>query len=104
MQAALLSITGQTRKIGFRVQPGQAIRTVTGSARFADGRSLAAHAATSEHPLVSKLCELLQGEVVRVDPPAEQTADGPHQPKPNRQPVFRRRLLKKLFLSVNNPR
>ena len=78
LQAALARVVGRTIQFSYRVQPGPAIRsnaevplspTVARSQRL---RQL------TEHPLVSKLCELLQGEVVRVDPPAAGPASGPH--------------------------
>lgn len=74
LQSALDKIAGRTIQFGFRVQPGHAVRTVSEVpvsptvARSQRMRQLA------EHPLVSKLCELLQGEVVRVDPPAADRA------------------------------
>jgi DNA polymerase-3 subunit gamma/tau len=78
LQAALNRTAGRPIQFGFRVQPGPAVRvtsevpispTVARSQRL---RQLA------EHPLVSKLCELLQGEVVRVDPPAVGQVSSPH--------------------------
>lgn len=78
LQAALTRVVGRAIQFNYRVQPGPAVRvtsdvpispTVARSQRL---RQLA------EHPLVSKLCELLQGEVVRVDPPTTGQISGPH--------------------------
>lgn len=78
LQAALARVVGRTIQFNYRVQPGPAVRvasdvpispTVARSQRL---RQLA------EHPLVSKLCELLQGEVVRVDPPTAGQISAPH--------------------------
>lgn len=69
LQEQLNRATGREVQFGFRVLPGAPVRTTTEQpispavARSQRMREL------SEHPLVSKLCELLQGEVVRVDPP-----------------------------------
>ncbi len=78
LQQALARVAGRAIQFTYRVQPGPAVRvtsdvpvspTVARSQRL---RQLA------EHPLVSKLCELLQGEVVRVDPPAVGQVNTPH--------------------------
>ncbi len=78
LQTALTKVVGRAIQFTYRVQPGPAVRvasevpvspTVARSQRM---RQLA------EHPLVSKLCQLLQGEVVRVDPPASGPISSPH--------------------------
>lgn len=78
LQGVLTRVVGRAIQFSYRVQPGPAVRvtsevpvspTVARSQRL---RQLA------EHPLVSKLCELLQGEVVRVDPPAVGQVSSPH--------------------------
>jgi hypothetical protein len=77
LQSALDTVAGRAIQFGFRVQPGPAARTVSEVpvsptvARSQRMRQL------SEHPLVSKLCELLQGEVVRIDPPAGDRSPDP---------------------------
>ncbi|MFO1063889.1 MAG: DNA polymerase III subunit gamma/tau [Pirellulales bacterium] len=69
LQEALTAATGRTIHILLRVQPGQPVRTkvdVPVSATVVRSQMMRQ---MSEHPFVSKVCELFQGEVVRVDPP-----------------------------------
>ena len=77
LQAALPS-SWPRDSFSYRVQPGPAVRVASDVpisptvARSQRQRQLA------EHPWVSKLCELLQGEVVRVDPPVTGQISSPH--------------------------
>ncbi len=69
MATALRSVAGRSIEFGFRVQPGAPVRTATEAPTSpAAARSQRIRQLT-EHPFVSKVCEMLQGEIVRVDPP-----------------------------------
>ncbi|MCC6508462.1 MAG: DNA polymerase III subunit gamma/tau, partial [Pirellulaceae bacterium] len=82
LQTAIDRAAGRSIAFSFRVQPGAAVRSTTEVpmsptvARSQRMRQL------SEHPFVHQLCELLQGEVIRVDPPAAERIAPPHTNDP----------------------
>lgn len=78
LQAALTRVVGRAVQFGFRVLPGPAIRVTSEAPVSATVARSQRMRQLAEHPLVSKLCELLQGEVVRVDPPAVGQGSSPH--------------------------
>ena len=67
LQAALKATAGREIILSFGVMPGEAPKPVAkvpqSSVRAQKMREMA------EHPYVKKVCELLEGEIVRVDPP-----------------------------------
>lgn len=71
LQEALQRVLGRTIRLTFHVMPGEAPKPVASvpqsSLRAQKMREL------SEHPYVKKLCEALDGEIIRVDAPREGT-------------------------------
>lgn len=67
LQSALRSAVGRNINLAFAVMPGEARKPVAkapqSSLRAQKMREM------SEHPYVKKVCEILEGEIVRVDPP-----------------------------------
>jgi DNA polymerase-3 subunit gamma/tau len=69
LQAAVESAAGRSIQFQYRVQSGPVQRTRSEPAVSATVVRSQRIRQLTEHPYVSKLCEALQGEVVRVDPP-----------------------------------
>lgn len=81
LQAALRSTVGRDISLSFAVMPGEARKPVAkapqSSLRAQKMREM------SEHPYVKKVCEILEGEIVRVDPPKNAP------PKSNNNPAHK---------------
>ncbi|MGN6544485.1 MAG: hypothetical protein ACTHK7_05520, partial [Aureliella sp.] len=71
IQAALDTAAGRAIQFTFRVLSGPVERKTTEQPVSAAVVRSQRIRQLAEHPYVSKLCELVQGEIVRVDPPQE---------------------------------
>ena len=89
LQSVLDAVVGSVIQFGFRVQPGAAVRVTTEAPVSATVARSQRMRQLAEHPLVSKLCELMQGEVVRVDPPRteQRPPDGSPSPRGSLTPA-----------------
>ena len=74
LEAALATLMGRSIRLAFDVQPGQAPATAPPASNASErGKRLRQ---LSTHPLIKKVCEVLDGEIVRVNP--AQPPQSPH--------------------------
>ncbi len=75
LQAALQNCAGSSIRLTFSVQPGEAPRS-TPTAPASSNRAQKLRE-VAENPFVKKLCEVLEGDIIRVDPPAQPSLPEP---------------------------
>ena len=68
LQAAVANLTGSEIQLTFRARPGEAPQPKQPTKENVNDRAQRVRE-LSEHPYIKKLCEVLDGEIVRVDSP-----------------------------------
>ncbi len=84
LEQAVAKVLGRNVRLAFSVMPGEAPRP-TATVQPSNNRAQKMRE-VSENPYVKKLCEVIDGEILRVDPPAQNLA-GKNGSAPQRQNV-----------------
>lgn len=85
LQRALAQLLGRTIQLTFSVQPGAAPQTVVANSQATSRAQKMRELA--EHPLVKKVCQAIDGEILRVDSPQSPASGGsPHTTNQSRSP------------------